>query len=85
MPQKDRVPQHQQKLQQSFDAYTIDPETSLPQAEKLLALESRFKLAHFRLLIAIKNALTEEQIDALNQEINQKLKERGTKRIMGSE
>jgi Spy/CpxP family protein refolding chaperone len=59
----------QQKMQQAFAAYTIDTTESLALAEKVLALESRFKLAHLELLITIKNALTEEQIDKINQEI----------------
>ena len=67
----------QQKLQQSFATYSIDDESSLAQAEKVLALESRFKLAHFRLLITIKNALTEAQIDAIDQEINLRRKSLG--------
>ena len=62
----------QQLLRQSFAGYTIKTEESLAQAKKVLALESSFKLAHFRLLIAIKNALTEEQIDVINREIKAK-------------
>jgi hypothetical protein len=38
-------------------------------AEHVLGLESRFKLAHFKLLIAIKNALTEEQIAMIDKGI----------------
>ena len=62
----------QQSLRQSFSGYTINTKESLAQAEKVLALENQFKLAHFRLLIAIKNALTEEQIDIINREIKRK-------------
>ncbi len=69
----------QQKLQQSLDAYRIDTEASLALAEKVLALESRFKMAHFRLLIAIKNTLTERQIDQLDEEISLKRKTLGTR------
>jgi Spy/CpxP family protein refolding chaperone len=62
----------QQRLRQSFAGYTINMEESLAQAEKVLALETQLKLAHFRLLIKIKNALTEEQIDTINREIKRK-------------
>jgi Spy/CpxP family protein refolding chaperone len=62
----------QQQLRQSFAGYTINMDESLAQAEKVLALENQFKLAHFRLLITIKNALTEEQIDTINREIKRK-------------
>jgi len=62
----------QQLMRQSFAGYTIDTDKSLDQAEKVLALESSFKLSHFRLLIAIKNVLTEEQIDQINREIRKK-------------
>lgn len=67
----------QQLLRQAFAGYTINTEDSLKQAEKVLALESSFKLAHFRLLIAIKNALTEEQIDMINREIKRKRDAKG--------
>ena len=67
----------QQLLRQSFAGYAINTEESLAQAEKVLALESSFKLAHFRLLIAIKNTLTEKQIDVINREIKRKQDARG--------
>ncbi|CAA0118121.1 Uncharacterised protein [Halioglobus japonicus] len=70
----------QQKLQQAFSTYNINTEESLALAEKVLALESRFKLAHLELLITIKNTLTEEQIDTINQEIKLKRKTLGTMR-----
>ena len=59
-------------LRQAFAGYTINTGESLAQAEKVLALETQLKLAHFRLLITIKNALTEEQIDTINREIKRK-------------
>lgn len=59
----------QQKMQQAFATYDIDTTESLALAENVLSLESRFKLAHLKLLITIKNALTDEQIDKINQEI----------------
>jgi len=61
-----------QLLRQSFAGYTINTKDSLAQAEKVLALESQLKLAHFRQLIKIKNTLTEEQIDIINREIKRK-------------
>jgi Spy/CpxP family protein refolding chaperone len=62
----------QQLLRQSLDEYPINTEKSLAQAEHVLGLESRFKLAHFKLLIAIKNTLTEEQIAMIDNGIKQK-------------
>jgi Spy/CpxP family protein refolding chaperone len=67
----------QQLLRQSFAGYTINMEKSLAQAEKVLALEKQFKLAHFRLLITIKNALTEDQVDIINREIKRKRDAKG--------
>tara|TARA_R110002049_G_scaffold29984_5_gene102232 strand:- start:350 stop:826 length:477 start_codon:yes stop_codon:yes gene_type:complete len=68
----------QQKMQQTFAAYDIDTDASLALAEKVLALESRFKLAHLKLLITIKNALTDEQIDKINKEIALRRRAMGT-------
>lgn len=63
----------QQSLRGSFAVYPIATEEALLQAEHVLALESKFKLAHFKLLIAIKNELTEEQIAMINEGIKRKL------------
>ena len=57
----------QQLMRQSFSGYRIPTEEALARAERVLGLESEFKLAHFRLLIATKNELTEEQIDMINK------------------
>jgi len=62
----------QQLMQQSFSGYHIATEEALARAERVLGLESEFKLAHFRLLITIKNELTETQIDMINRGIKQK-------------
>ena len=67
----------QQLLQQSFSGYRIQAEESLARAERVLELESRFKLAHFRLLIATKNELTEKQIDMINRFIKQQREGKG--------
>jgi hypothetical protein len=61
-----------QLLRQSFSGYSIATEAALAQAERVLGLESGFKLAHFKLLIAIKNELTEKQIDMINGFIKQR-------------
>lgn len=61
----------QQLMRQSFSGYRIEPEEALAQAERVLALETEFKQAHFKLLIATKNELTEEQIDMINRFIKQ--------------
>jgi hypothetical protein len=66
----------QQLLRQSFSGYSIATEEALAQAERVLGLESGFKLAHFRLLIAIKNELTEKQIDMIDGFIKQKRKQK---------
>jgi hypothetical protein len=62
----------QQLLRESFAVYPIKTEDALVQAGQLLELESRFKLAHFRLLIAIKNELSEEQIKMIDEGIRRK-------------
>jgi hypothetical protein len=63
----------QQLLQQSLAAYPVEAPTTLRQAEKVLELESRFKLAHFKLLVAIKNELMQEQVDMLNRTIRERM------------
>jgi hypothetical protein len=62
----------QQLLRQSFAVYPIKTADALLQAEQVLELESKFKLAHFRLLIAIKNELTEKQITMIDEGIKRK-------------
>jgi hypothetical protein len=39
----------------------------------VLKMESRFKLAHFKLLVAIKNELKQDQVDMLNRTIRERL------------
>ena len=69
---------------QSHHAHEIDvgnraavelAEEALEQVDKVLALENEFKRAHFRLLIAIKNELREEQIDMIDQHLSQRRSE----------
>jgi len=67
----------QQQLHQFFSGYVIETDKALAQAERVLALESQFKLAHFKLLIAIKNELTEDQIDMVDQSIKSRTDKRG--------
>jgi hypothetical protein len=62
----------QQLMRQSFSGYHIPTEEALTRAERVLGLESEFKLAHFRLLIATKNELTEKQIDMINKFVKKK-------------
>ncbi len=62
----------QQLMRQSFSGYHIAAEEALARAEQVLALESQFKLAHFKLLIATKNELTETQIDMINKFVKKK-------------
>ena len=61
----------QQLLQQSLSMHPVDPGQALVKAERVLELESSFKLAHIELLIAVKNALTDEQIVMLKQSIRE--------------
>jgi hypothetical protein len=63
----------QQQLQQLFAGYTIATSEALTQAERVLGLESQFKLAHFKLLIAIKNEMTDEQIDMADNFIKRRV------------
>ncbi len=59
----------QQMLRQTLTQNRIDQEAAMPQVEQVLQTESEFKRAHFRLLIAIKNALTEEQISMIREHL----------------
>ena len=70
------MPNEQQKLREMLDQPDIDSAAALEQAGRVLEMESRFKLAHFELLIAIKNELTGEQIDMLNSAIRKRLSSR---------
>lgn len=61
----------QQIMRQALGQNRIDSAAVLPEVEAVLALESEFKLAHFKLLIAIKNELTEEQTKMIRQRLRQ--------------
>ena len=67
------MPNEQQKLKMMLNASNIDSEAALTQAAQVLKMESEFKLAHFELLIAIKNELTDEQINTLDKAIKRRL------------
>ena len=69
------MPNEQQKLQQLLSTSQVDAEPALAQAEKVLRMEGEFKLAHFRLLIAIKNVLTDEQVQKLNTAIRRRVQQ----------
>lgn len=69
----------QQILRQALGSYPIPAQKTLRHAEKVLTLESQFKLAHFTLLIAIKNELTPEQVELLDQNIKQRKEQRNAK------
>lgn len=62
----------QQIFRQGLTAYPVKTEQTLKQAEKVLQLESEFKLAHFKLLIAIKNLLTKEQVELIDHTVKQR-------------
>jgi Spy/CpxP family protein refolding chaperone len=67
------MPAEQQKLREMLDKPDIDAEVALAQAARVLTMESEFKLAHFKLLIGIKNKLSDEQIDMLDRAISRRL------------
>lgn len=62
----------QQQFKQALSGYTIENKQALAMAEGLLKMESEFKLAHYKLLFAIKNELTEEQIDMIKSRLQEK-------------
>ena len=62
-----------EQLQQLLRSHPVPAEEALAQSAKVLEMESRFKQAHFELLVAIKNELTKEQVDMLNSVIRRRL------------
>ena len=67
------MPNEQQKLKKMLGTTDIDADAALAQAAQVLKMEKEFKLAHFELLIAIKNELTDTQIDILDKAIRRRL------------
>jgi Spy/CpxP family protein refolding chaperone len=67
------MPAEQQALREMLDKPGIDSEAALAQAATVLKMESEFKLGHFKLLIAIKNTLTDDQIDMLDRAISRRI------------
>jgi Spy/CpxP family protein refolding chaperone len=66
----------QQQVRQAFAQNDIDSAAVMPKVERMVQMESDFKLAHFRLLIAIKNELTDAQIEMIQQRLKQMRKQR---------
>lgn len=64
----------QQIFNQALSQYPVPEAETLAQAEKVLQLESEFKLAHFKLLIGIKNQLSTEQVELIDQTLKQRRK-----------
>ena len=64
----------QQLMRQSLLQDEVDASVVMPRVERVLQMESAFKLAHFRLLIAIKNELSQEQIAMIRQRLAQRRK-----------
>lgn len=62
----------QQLLLQSLSTNEVDQDVALERAGRTLEMESQFKLAHMKLLIGIKNELTDEQIEMIRQAIRQR-------------
>ena len=69
------MPAEQQKLREMLDKPDIEAEVALTQAASVLKMESQFKLDHFKLLIAIKNALTDDQVNMLDRAIKRRISE----------
>ncbi len=67
------MPAEQQKLRGLLREDSVDSAAALAQAEKVFGMESEFKKAHFELLIAIKNELTAEQVQAINETVRRRL------------
>jgi len=67
------IPAERQQLQDLLTRPQIDSKAALKEAQGLLAKEADFKLAHFRLLIAIKTELTEQQIEMIDQAIRRRI------------
>lgn len=61
----------QQQVREAFQQNTIESAAVMPQVERMVQMESDFKLAHFQLLIAIKNELTDAQIEMIQQRLRQ--------------
>ena len=62
----------QQTLRQMLATTDIDSGAALAQVNSVLELENAFKRAHFKLLIAIKNALTEDQVAIIKKELRKR-------------
>ena len=62
----------QQHMLKTLAQDKVDKSKAIPQVERVLALENQFKFAHFKLLIAIKNELTEKQIGQIKDRIKQR-------------
>ncbi|MFK8048136.1 MAG: hypothetical protein AB8B81_06875 [Halioglobus sp.] len=67
----------QQIMRQTLIGHPIASGDALQQVERVLSLESQFKLAHFKLLIAIKNELSDEQIDLLQRTLKRRMEAKG--------
>lgn len=68
----------QQLLLQSLSSNKVDQDLALDRAGRALEMESQFKLAHMKLLIAIKNELTDKQLEMIRQAIRQRRRESGS-------
>jgi len=67
-----KMENEQQQMRQALAENRIDAAAVLPRVERVLQMESEFKLAHFRLLIGIKNELDEEQIEMIRQHLRKR-------------
>ena len=67
------MPSEQQELRELLQQASIDEAQAVAQANKVLQMESEFKLENFKLLIALKNELTPEQTNLLDKAIKRRM------------
>ena len=61
------IQNEQQALGEMVSAPRVRESEALAQAKKVMEIETRFKLAHLKLLLTLKNQLNEEQLTALSE------------------
>ena len=66
------MPAEQQVLREMLRQPEIDSEAALAQIRTVMDMESQFKLDHFKLLVAIKQELTTEQIETIERAIRRR-------------
>ncbi len=62
-----QLQEENQQLAELLEAPTVDTDAALRQIDRVLAVEREVKISHVRALIEIKNVLTAEQQERLNE------------------